>query len=163
MRWRFLHGVRQRVLTFTEEYNRHSALANLANHNREQRSVHTYPTEDMCVCFLTVLRAVLFQSLCSQSLRPYRGLALPCKAMCLYWWLCVSTQATDNRDALAKFTYSAIFDWIVLKINKTLAAPSSSLKKTIGILDIFGWVFNTKSSPYWTRLSFLHSHLRRSP
>lgn len=50
-------------------------------------------------------------------------------------------QAIENRDALAKFVYDRLFDWLVETINHSLA-PENSQNKTkghfIGILDIFG-------------------------
>merc|ERR1719361_2085237 len=42
------------------------------------------------------------------------------------------------RDALAKYIYSKIFDWIVVKINKALKT-SGKVHKFIGVLDIYGF------------------------
>ena len=47
-------------------------------------------------------------------------------------------QARFARDALAKFIYSKIFDWIVIQINKALKT-SGKVHKFIGVLDIYGF------------------------
>ena len=51
------------------------------------------------------------------------------------------------RDALAKAIYNRLFDWLVLRINKSLQTESSASKQhknhVMGILDIYGFeVFN---------------------
>ena len=49
------------------------------------------------------------------------------------------------RDALSKYIYSKIFDWIVVKINKALKT-SGKVHKFIGVLDIYGFeTFDTNS------------------
>ncbi|XP_046849566.1 unconventional myosin-IXa-like isoform X3 [Xenia sp. Carnegie-2017] len=52
-------------------------------------------------------------------------------------------EAVDTRDALAKALYGALFDWIVLQVNHTLAmkyTEKHDLKgNAIGVLDIFGF------------------------
>lgn len=54
-------------------------------------------------------------------------------------------QATDSRDALSKFLYSKLFDYLVDKLNSTFSTtPTSSaadraISKFIGVLDIFGF------------------------
>ncbi|CAN0229116.1 unnamed protein product, partial [Laminaria digitata] len=61
--------------------------------------------------------------------------------------------AASARDAVAKALYSALFDWLVEKINLTLTAAmnsKTSADKTnsrfIGLLDIFGFeAFGTNS------------------
>ena len=47
-------------------------------------------------------------------------------------------QASFARDALAKFIYSRLFDWIVVQINKALKT-SGKVHKFIGVLDIYGF------------------------
>ena len=50
--------------------------------------------------------------------------------------------ASDSRHALCKFVYGRMFDWLVERINISLAESSSkNLDKSqyIGILDIFGF------------------------
>ena len=51
-------------------------------------------------------------------------------------------QANENRDALGKFVYDRLFDWLVLRINQSLAPENDGGDATttfIGILDIFGF------------------------
>ncbi|XP_060200404.1 myosin-2-like isoform X3 [Lycium barbarum] len=48
-------------------------------------------------------------------------------------------QATDTRDTLAKFIYANLFDWIVDKINKSLAMGEEKTGRIINILDIYGF------------------------
>ncbi|XP_063312518.1 unconventional myosin-Ih [Pelobates fuscus] len=50
------------------------------------------------------------------------------------------------RDALAKAMYGRSFDWLVKKINGSLANKDPSKKTVIGLLDIYGFeVFETNS------------------
>jgi myosin-5 len=46
--------------------------------------------------------------------------------------------AALSRDALAKFVYSRLFDWIVNKINNSIGQDPDS-KDMIGVLDIYGF------------------------
>ena len=52
-------------------------------------------------------------------------------------------QATDVRDALARAIYSALFEWIVARVNATLNVEASGDDfgggRTIGLLDIYGF------------------------
>eukprot|EP00466_Bigelowiella_natans_P015699 jgi/Bigna1/127316/aug1.4_g2024 len=47
-------------------------------------------------------------------------------------------QATSARDALAKFAYEKLFDWLVEKVNLVVKAKKKA-RYSIGILDIFGF------------------------
>ncbi|XP_057961976.1 myosin-1 [Malania oleifera] len=49
------------------------------------------------------------------------------------------SQATDTRDALAKSIYACLFDWLVEKINKSLAVGKRRTGRAISILDIYGF------------------------
>eukprot|EP00466_Bigelowiella_natans_P006255 jgi/Bigna1/140911/aug1.59_g15619 len=54
-------------------------------------------------------------------------------------------QATSARDALAKFVYEKMFDWLVKKVN-AVVEPSGATRYSIGILDIFGFeIFEANS------------------
>nr|XP_016487607.1 PREDICTED: myosin-2-like isoform X2 [Nicotiana tabacum] len=55
-------------------------------------------------------------------------------------------QAIDTRDALAKFIYANLFDWIVDKINKSLAMSKEKTARTINIVDIYGFESFEKNS-----------------
>lgn len=57
-----------------------------------------------------------------------------------------SQQATDTRDALAKFLYSSLFDWLVEQINKSLEAGKPCAGRSINILDIYGFESFQKNS-----------------
>uniref|UniRef100_A0A7S1BV71 Myosin motor domain-containing protein n=1 Tax=Corethron hystrix TaxID=216773 RepID=A0A7S1BV71_9STRA len=49
-------------------------------------------------------------------------------------------KAMDARDGLAKCIYSALFDWIVLEVNKSIGWEDDAAKKcSTGVLDIFGF------------------------
>ena len=49
------------------------------------------------------------------------------------------TQARDNCNALAKTIYGALFDWLVRRINTSMAPPANVPTQIIGVLDIFGF------------------------
>ncbi|XP_041666634.1 unconventional myosin-Ih isoform X2 [Cheilinus undulatus] len=54
--------------------------------------------------------------------------------------------AVYARDAIAKAIYGRTFNWLVNKINESLANKDSSRKTVIGLLDIYGFeVFNVNS------------------
>uniref|UniRef100_A0A7N8XEU9 Myosin IHb n=1 Tax=Mastacembelus armatus TaxID=205130 RepID=A0A7N8XEU9_9TELE len=54
--------------------------------------------------------------------------------------------AVYARDALAKAIYDRTFNWLVNKINESLANKDSSRKTVIGLLDIYGFeVFSVNS------------------
>ena len=56
--------------------------------------------------------------------------------------------ATDARDVLAKEVYAKMFEWLIQRINKSLASKSekTSSKSFIGVLDIFGFESFTNNS-----------------
>ena len=56
-------------------------------------------------------------------------------------------KAANGRDALAKKVYSLMFNWIVARINSSMAtAGMENLEASVGILDIFGFeIFETNS------------------
>ncbi|VAH44872.1 unnamed protein product [Triticum turgidum subsp. durum] len=49
------------------------------------------------------------------------------------------TQAIDARDALAKSIYAHLFDWIVEQINDSLGTGRQRTRRSISILDIYGF------------------------
>lgn len=56
-------------------------------------------------------------------------------------------EARAARDALSKFIYEKLFDWLVERINHSIGRGSSTQKlRSIGILDIFGFeIFQNNS------------------
>ena len=48
-------------------------------------------------------------------------------------------EADAARDALAKFIYEKMFDWIVQRINQSIGKGNDARPQTISILDIFGF------------------------
>jgi len=46
-------------------------------------------------------------------------------------------QAASMRDALAKTLYERVFDFIVNRINQSMALPGDN--KVVGVLDIYGF------------------------
>ncbi|AET39857.1 myosin family protein Ecym_5067 [Eremothecium cymbalariae DBVPG len=57
-------------------------------------------------------------------------------------------QAVVARDSVAKFIYSALFDWLVQNINNVLCNPevSNEIYSFIGVLDIYGFEHFEKNS-----------------
>eukprot|EP00013_Stygamoeba_regulata_P023515 CAMPEP_0177666056 /NCGR_PEP_ID=MMETSP0447-20121125/21382_1 /TAXON_ID=0 /ORGANISM="Stygamoeba regulata, Strain BSH-02190019" /LENGTH=1567 /DNA_ID=CAMNT_0019172187 /DNA_START=105 /DNA_END=4808 /DNA_ORIENTATION=- len=48
-------------------------------------------------------------------------------------------KAIDAINALAKQIYNHMFDWLVKRVNESMAPPPGSSKSCIGVLDIFGF------------------------
>uniref|UniRef100_A0A5B7A9V3 Putative myosin-2 n=1 Tax=Davidia involucrata TaxID=16924 RepID=A0A5B7A9V3_DAVIN len=48
-------------------------------------------------------------------------------------------QAIDTRDALAKFIYASLFNWLVEEINRSLEIGKRRTGRIISILDIYGF------------------------
>ncbi|KAL4293442.1 hypothetical protein AHAS_Ahas18G0128500 [Arachis hypogaea] len=55
-------------------------------------------------------------------------------------------QAIDTRDALAKFMYANLFDWLVEQVNKALEVGKRRTGRSISILDIYGFESFQKNS-----------------
>ncbi|CAK8535181.1 unnamed protein product [Lathyrus sativus] len=55
-------------------------------------------------------------------------------------------QAIDARDALAKFIYANLFDWLVEQVNKSLEVGKRRTGRSISILDIYGFESFQKNS-----------------
>ena len=62
-------------------------------------------------------------------------------------------KAADARDALAKALYERLFNWLVARVNDSIAGSVSDNSYIVGILDIFGFE-NFKVGRYG--LSFPH-------
>ncbi|KAG9494320.1 hypothetical protein GDO78_001923 [Eleutherodactylus coqui] len=75
------------------------------------------------------------------------------------------SQASDGRDAFTKGIYGRMFMWIVNKINEAIFTPTSKdlgkERKSIGLLDIFGFEhFNTNSFEQLC-INFANEHLQQ--
>eukprot|EP00968_Pinguiococcus_pyrenoidosus_P019505 scaffold2120_cov259-Pinguiococcus_pyrenoidosus.AAC.11 len=72
-------------------------------------------------------------------------------------------QAMDNRDALGKFMYDALFDWLVERINQSLRPPRSGRREPafIGILDIFGFEIFEQNSFEQLCINFTNEKLQQ--
>ncbi|KAK6229517.1 hypothetical protein SCA6_018468 [Theobroma cacao] len=55
-------------------------------------------------------------------------------------------EAIDTRDALAKFIYASLFDWLVEQISKSLEVGKQCTGRSISILDIYGFESFKKNS-----------------
>ena len=54
-------------------------------------------------------------------------------------------QAVETQEGLGKAAYSRVFDWVVDRLNVSVAPPTAE-KNAIGVLDIFGFeIFETNS------------------
>ncbi|KAI1903182.1 hypothetical protein AGOR_G00024580 [Albula goreensis] len=74
-------------------------------------------------------------------------------------------QALDVRDAFVKGIYGRLFVWIVDKINAAIYRPpssdSKSLRKSIGLLDIFGFENFTINSFEQLCINFANENLQQ--
>ena len=78
--------------------------------------------------FITNVQSVFFQY---QETLPYKGDEI------LFVFL--FPQAIDRRDALAKFIYASLFDWLVEQINKSLQVGKNHVHRSVSIVDICGF------------------------
>lgn len=69
-------------------------------------------------------------------------------------------QATAVRDALAKALYFNLFDWIVERVNASLAARGA-ITNTIGILDIYGFEIFEKNSFEQLCINYVNEKLQQ--
>ncbi|KAM3932114.1 unconventional myosin-VIIb isoform 2-T2 [Leptodactylus fuscus] len=75
------------------------------------------------------------------------------------------SKAADGRDAFTKGIYGRMFMWIVNKINEAIFTPTSkelgTQRRSIGLLDIFGFEhFNTNSFEQLC-INFANEHLQQ--
>lgn len=71
-------------------------------------------------------------------------------------------QATAVRDALAKGIYNYLFDWIVERVNISLRGNAESMeKKTIGILDIYGFEIFEQNSFEQICINYVNEKLQQ--
>ncbi|GAB2230708.1 hypothetical protein Droror1_Dr00014991 [Drosera rotundifolia] len=70
-------------------------------------------------------------------------------------------QATVARDALAKFIYASLFDWLVEQINKSLGASKRRTGRSISILDIYGFESFQKNSSEQFCINYANERLQQ--
>ncbi|XP_073143264.1 myosin-2-like isoform X2 [Henckelia pumila] len=70
-------------------------------------------------------------------------------------------KARDTRDALAKFIYASLFDWLVEEINSALAVSDQHTGKSISILDIHGFESFEKNSFEQFCINYVHERLQQ--
>merc|ERR1719242_219437 len=68
--------------------------------------------------------------------------------------------AVSHRGSLIKHIYSALFDWLVVQINKSME-PKSAVFKSIGLLDIFGFEIFEKNSLEQLCINFCNEKLQQ--
>ncbi|KAJ5528231.1 Myosin-1 [Penicillium frequentans] len=71
-----------------------------------------------------------------------------------------TVQAMAVRDALAKAIYFNLFDWIVARVNQSLAARGS-VTNSIGILDIYGFEIFEKNSFEQLCINYVNEKLQQ--
>ncbi|KAE8604428.1 hypothetical protein XENTR_v10014711 [Xenopus tropicalis] len=72
------------------------------------------------------------------------------------------TQASDSRDAFVKGIYGRLFMWIVNKINKAIFTPDSENgRRSVGLLDIFGFEHFDTNSFEQLCINFANEHLQQ--
>ena len=76
--------------------------------------------------------------------KPYTPAQVRCVCACppcavLFGRLLSLLQASNARDAVMKYLYSKLFDWIVSHINACIQHPQPDGAPFIGVLDIFGF------------------------
>ncbi|XP_058601232.1 unconventional myosin-VIIb [Onychostoma macrolepis] len=76
-----------------------------------------------------------------------------------------SEQATDTRDAFAKAMYGRLFVWMFTKINSAIHKPQtdepSYTRKSIGLLDIFGFENFPQNSFEQLCINYANEHLQQ--
>ena len=74
---------------------------------------------------------------------------------------CMQTpeQSAFARDALCKFVYGRMFDWLVERVNKSMGGQRQSLY--IGILDIFGFEIFKQNSFEQLNINFTNEMLQQ--
>ena len=70
-------------------------------------------------------------------------------------------EALTSASALAKSIYGNLFDWLVARINKSLAAGGAGGGTFIGILDIFGFEIFKKNSFEQLCINFTNEKLQQ--
>uniref|UniRef100_A0A672N0X2 Unconventional myosin-VIIa-like n=1 Tax=Sinocyclocheilus grahami TaxID=75366 RepID=A0A672N0X2_SINGR len=76
-----------------------------------------------------------------------------------------SEQATDTRDAFAKAMYGRLFVWIFTKINSAIHKPQTDeptyMRRSTGLLDIFGFENFPQNSFEQLCINYANEHLQQ--
>lgn len=71
-------------------------------------------------------------------------------------------QASAQRDALAKGLYNNLFDWIIARVNKSMAVQGTGTVDTsIGILDIYGFEIFDRNSFEQLCINYVNEKLQQ--
>lgn len=68
--------------------------------------------------------------------------------------------AEDRRDALAKTLYTGAFEWLVARLNESIAANTKHVWGFMGVLDIYG--FEVTTTKNGKKLDARGSHVKES-
>ena len=107
----------------------HLGNVDFTQNQRDEAAVSTPDAVQTAAALLRVDVQALATSLISQRKQMGRESILTVRSRML---------AEAARDALTKKIYSNLFDWLIVRINRTLGAKSKESNKQVSVLDIFG-------------------------
>ncbi|XP_054884054.1 myosin VIIAa isoform X6 [Poeciliopsis prolifica] len=158
-----------KVLMFTEKENWEiskllAAILHMGNLRYEAR---TYDNLDACEvvrCLHLTTAATLLEVDCKDLMNCLTSRTLITRGETVSTPLSME-QALDVRDAFVKGIYGRLFVWIVEKINAAIYKPTSSqpkaLRRSIGLLDIFGFENFTINSFEQLCINFANENLQQ--
>ncbi|XP_027901372.1 myosin VIIAa isoform X1 [Xiphophorus couchianus] len=158
-----------KVLMFTEKENWEiskllAAILHMGNLRYEAR---TYDNLDACEvvrCPHLTTAATLLEVECKDLMNCLTSRTLITRGETVSTPLSME-QALDVRDAFVKGIYGRLFVWIVEKINAAIYKPTSSqpkaLRRSIGLLDIFGFENFTINSFEQLCINFANENLQQ--
>ncbi|XP_017163536.1 myosin VIIAa isoform X4 [Poecilia reticulata] len=158
-----------KVLMFTEKENWEiskllAAILHMGNLRYEAR---TYDNLDACEvvrCPHLTTAATLLEVDCKDLMNCLTSRTLITRGETVSTPLSME-QALDVRDAFVKGIYGRLFVWIVEKINAAIYKPTSSqpkaLRRSIGLLDIFGFENFTINSFEQLCINFANENLQQ--
>ncbi|MED6278858.1 Unconventional myosin-VIIa, partial [Characodon lateralis] len=158
-----------KVLMFTEKENWEitkllAAILHMGNLRYEAR---TYDNLDACEvvrCTHLTTAATLLEVDCKDLMNCLTSRTLITRGETVSTPLSME-QALDVRDAFVKGIYGRLFVWIVEKINAAIYKPASSqpkaLRRSIGLLDIFGFENFTINSFEQLCINFANENLQQ--
>lgn len=135
-------------LQFESVGERQSALGPEAGAVRHAARLLQVPTETLVAAFTTRLMRIRGQDTTTVRVVVVVVVVVPLTGAMRWSQVTLSRdQAGNMRHAAAKFLYARLFDWLVARINRSVApADRAAVRSSIGVLDIFGFeVFATNS------------------